>query len=165
MKRIVQLTVNGRHQEVAVSPNRTLLALLREDLDLIGTKEGCSEGDCGACLVLLDGIPVNACLTLALEAEGRRVTTIEGIAQGTVLHPVQQAFLEAGSVQCGFCTPGMVLAAITLLEQVPAPTAAQVRAGISGNLCRCTGYQKIVDGVLLASERMRGAAAGEAVRS
>ncbi len=163
MKRIVQLTVNGRGEEVAVAPNRTLLALLREDLDLTGTKEGCSEGDCGACVVLLDGTPVNSCLTLALEVEGRAITTIEGIAAGNTLHPVQQAFVEAGSVQCGFCTPGMVLMALTLLKENPAPTETEARVGISGNLCRCTGYQKIVDGILLAAERMRGVAAGEAV--
>ncbi len=165
MKRIIQLTVNGLPCEIAVQPNRTLLDLLRDDLDITGPKEGCGEGDCGACVVLLNGITVNACLVLALEAEGAQVTTIEGVASGNTLHPVQQAFLEAGSVQCGFCTPGMVLATMALLERTPAPTALEARAGISGNLCRCTGYQKIVDGILLASERMRGGSARQGVRS
>lgn len=156
MKRIMTLTVNGALHEVAVHPNRTLLDLLREDLNLTGTKQGCGEGDCGACVVLLDGTPVNSCLVLALEAEGRAVTTIEGVAAGNALHPLQQAFLDVGAVQCGYCTPGMVLVAKSLLDRHPSPTAAEVRGAISGNLCRCTGYQKIVEGVLVAAERLRG---------
>jgi carbon-monoxide dehydrogenase small subunit len=165
VKRLLQLVVNGISREVAVAPNRTLLDLLREDLDLTGTKRGCDEGDCGACVVLLDGVPVNSCLVLALEAEGREVITIEGVASGTTLHPVQQAFIEVGAVQCGFCTPGMVLVAKSLLDRDAVPGDAEVRAAISGNLCRCTGYQKIVDAIVLAAERMRGAASPQTVRS
>lgn len=155
MKRILTVRVNGARHEVAVEPHRTLLDLLREDLGLTGTKQGCGEGDCGACVVLLDGVPVNSCLVLAMDADDRDVTTIEGVASGASLHPVQQAFLEVGAVQCGYCTPGMVLVATSLLERNPSPTPTDVRAAIAGNLCRCTGYQKIVEGVLLAAERMR----------
>jgi len=151
---LLELTVNGEPRRVAVPANRTLLDLLRLDLGLTGTKQGCGEGDCGTCTVLLDGEPVNACLVLALETAGRAVTTIEGVAEGARLHPVQQAFLDAGAVQCGFCTPGMVLVAKSLLERSPRPSEPEVRRAISGNLCRCTGYQKIVEAVLLAAERM-----------
>jgi len=160
-KRLVSLTVNGRPTEIAVAPNRTLLEMLREDLRLTGTKQGCREGDCGACVVLLDGLPVNSCLVLALEAEGRSVETIEGVATDDGLHPVQQAFIEAGAVQCGYCTPGMVLVGKSLLMREPSPTAADVRAAIAGNLCRCTGYHKIVEGVLLAAGRMRDGKSGD----
>jgi carbon-monoxide dehydrogenase small subunit len=155
-KRLMALTVNGRRQEVAVEPRRTLLELLREDLGLTGTKQGCGEGDCGACVVLLDGTPVNSCLVLALEAAGREVLTIEGLADGNRLHPIQQAFVEVGAVQCGYCTPGMVLTAKSLLERSPDPGEAEVRRAVSGNLCRCTGYQKIVEAILDAAQRMRG---------
>ena len=151
---LLELTVNGEPRRVAVPANRTLLDVLRLDLGLTGTKQGCGEGDCGTCTVLLDGEPVNACLVLALETAGRAVTTIEGVAEGARLHPVQQAFLDAGAVQCGFCTPGMVLVAKSLLERSPRPSEPEVRRAISGNLCRCTGYQKIVEAVLLAAERM-----------
>ena len=154
-KRLLSLTVNGRCLEVAAAPNQTLLELLREDLGLTGTKHGCGVGDCGACVVLLDGVAVNSCLVLALEAEGRRVETIEGVARDQGLDPVQQAFIDAGSVQCGFCTPGMVLVSKSLLDRNATPTAKEVRAALAGNLCRCTGYQKIVEGVLLAAERIR----------
>ena len=157
MTRIVRITINGRLREVAVPANRTLLDLLREDLDLIGTKHGCGEGDCGACTVLLDGEPVNACLVLAAEAEGREVTTIEGLADGSLLHPVQQAFVESGAVQCGYCTPGMVLVAAALVARNPSPTESDVRHALSGNFCRCTGYQKIVEAVMSASARVREA--------
>jgi carbon-monoxide dehydrogenase small subunit len=153
-KRLMELTVNGLRREVAVEPRRTLLELLREDLELTGTKQGCGEGDCGACVVLLDGVPVNACLVLALEAEGRDVLTIEGLARGTELHPIQQAFVEVGAVQCGFCTPGMVLTAKAFLDSHPDPDGDEVRQAISGNLCRCTGYQKIVDAILDAARRL-----------
>jgi carbon-monoxide dehydrogenase small subunit len=163
MKRIVRITVNGLLREVAVPANRTLLDLLREDLDLTGTKLGCGEGDCGACTVLLDGEPVNACLVLAAEAEGREVTTIEGLADGSLLHPVQQAFVDAGAVQCGYCTPGMVLVAAALVARNPSPTELDVRHAIAGNFCRCTGYQKIVEAVLIASARVREA--GKAVEA
>ena len=156
MKRLIQITVNGLTRELAAEPNQTLLSLLREELDLTGTKHGCGEGDCGTCVVLLDGKPVNSCLVLALEAAGRRVTTIEGVADGNTLHPVQDAFIEAGAVQCGYCTPGMILVALALLRQNPDPTEQQVRQSISGNLCRCTGYQKIVEGVLLAARMLQG---------
>jgi carbon-monoxide dehydrogenase small subunit len=163
MRRIVRITINGLLREVAVPANRTLLDLLREDLDLTGTKHGCGEGDCGACTVLLDGEPVNACLVLAAEAEGREVTTIEGLASGALLHPVQQAFVDAGAVQCGYCTPGMVLVAAALVARNPSPTESDVRHAISGNFCRCTGYQKIVEAVLTASARVREA--GQAVEA
>ncbi len=158
MKRLMEVTVNDLRREVAVEPRRTLIEMLREDLDLTGTKHGCGQGDCGACLVLLDGMPVNSCLVLALEAAGREVTTIEGLADGTRLHPIQQAFVDAGAIQCGFCTPGMVLSAKALLDRNPSPTERDVRVAISGNLCRCTGYQKIVEATLTAAERMRGRA-------
>ena len=163
MRRIVRITINGLLREVAVPANRTLLDLLREDLDLTGTKHGCGEGDCGACTVLLDGEPVNACLVLAAEAEGREVTTIEGLARGALLHPVQQAFVDAGAVQCGYCTPGMVLVAAALVARNPSPTESDVRHALSGNFCRCTGYQKIVEAVLTASARVREA--GQAVEA
>jgi len=138
------LTVNGTPYEVAIEPHQSLLHLLREELHLTGTKEGCSEGECGACTVLLNGSTVDSCLIFALEAQGRDVLTIEGLAQGDQLHPVQKAFAEYGAVQCGFCTPGMILAAKALLESNPHPTEAEIRQGISGNLCRCTGYSNIV---------------------
>ena len=154
MKQVIQLSVNGREREVAVATNRTLVELLREDLGLTGTKQGCGEGDCGACVVLLDGVAVNSCLVLAHEAAGSRVTTIEGVAAGADLHPLQQAFLEAGAVQCGFCTPGMILVAKALLDRSPSPSEQEVRRAVSGNLCRCTGYQKIVEAILLAAERL-----------
>jgi carbon-monoxide dehydrogenase small subunit len=145
------LTVNGTPYEVAIEPRQSLLQLLREELHLTGTKEGCSEGECGACTVLLDGTTVDSCLIFALEAQGREVTTIEGLAQGDQLHPVQKAFAEYGAVQCGFCTPGMILAAKALLDSNPHPTELEIRQGISGNLCRCTGYVKIVEAIQAAA--------------
>ena len=164
-KRLMEITVNGTRHELALEPRRTLLELLREDLGLTGTKHGCGEGDCGACVVLLDGEPVNSCLVLALEAAGREVLTVEGLSDGNRLHPIQQAFVDVGAVQCGYCTPGMVLAARALLARNPRPTEADVRRAISGNLCRCTGYQKIVEAILDASRRMgEGAAEGGAER-
>ncbi len=155
-KRLIELSVNGARHEVAVPPNRTLLEALREDLGLTGTKQGCGIGDCGTCTVLLDGEVVNSCLVLAVQAVGHEVTTIEGIADGPTLHPVQQSFIDHGAVQCGFCTPGMVLSGIAVLNEHPRPTEAQVRQGISGNLCRCTGYQKIVEAVLDAAPAVKG---------
>jgi len=164
-KRLMEITVNGTRHELALEPRRTLLELLREDLGLTGTKHGCGEGDCGACVVLLDGEPVNSCLVLALEAAGREVLTVEGLSDGNRLHPIQQAFVDVGAVQCGYCTPGMVLTARALLARNPRPTEADVRRAISGNLCRCTGYQKIVEAILDASRRMgEGAAEGGAER-
>jgi carbon-monoxide dehydrogenase small subunit len=156
-KRIITLHVNGVDRELMVEPRTTLVEALREGLRLTGTKQGCGEGDCGACTVLVDGAPVNSCLVLAAEAVGRSVLTIEGVAEGNRLHPLQQAFVEKGAIQCGFCTPGMVLTSLAFLKENPDPTETEVRTAISGNLCRCTGYQKIVEAVLDAAERMRGA--------
>jgi carbon-monoxide dehydrogenase small subunit len=147
----MMLTVNGTPYEVAIEPRQSLLQLLREELHLTGTKEGCSEGECGACTVLLDGKTVDSCLIFALEVQGREVTTIEGLARGDQLHPVQKAFAEYGAVQCGFCTPGMILAAKALLDSHPHPTELEIRQGISGNLCRCTGYVKIVEAIQAAA--------------
>jgi len=155
-KRAIAFKVNGVDREILVEPRTTLLEALREKLRLTGTKLGCGEGDCGACTVLLDGVPVNSCLVLAVEAAGREILTIEGVADGNELHPLQQAFVEKGAVQCGFCTPGMILTSLAFLKENPAPTEDEVRESISGNLCRCTGYQKIVEAVLDAAERMRG---------
>jgi carbon-monoxide dehydrogenase small subunit len=161
------LAVNGRPVRRDVPANRTLLQLVRGDLRLTGTNLACDTGDCGACTVLVDGRPLTACLVLALDVDGAEVTTIEGLAgrwharsgaSPPALHPVQQGFVEAGGAQCGFCTSGMVMAAAGLLEASPAPSEAEVRAGLEGNLCRCTGYTKIVDAVLLAAERMRATA-------
>jgi carbon-monoxide dehydrogenase small subunit len=147
MKMIIELTVNGELIEAAVEPNRTLLQFLREDLGLTGTKHGCGLGDCGACTVIVDGKPVNSCLVLAVQARGREVLTIEGLAENGKLHPIQQAFVEKGAIQCGFCTPGMILSAKALLDENPNPSEREIRTAISGNLCRCTGYQKIVEAV------------------
>ena len=155
-KRIIQLTVNGEGYEVVAAPNRTLLEVLREDLALTGTKEGCGEGACGTCTVLLDGKPVRSCLTLAVEVEGREVTTIEGLASMGELHPVQRAFVEYGAIQCGFCSPGMILTTKALLDENPDPTEEEARQAISGNVCRCTGYAKIVEAMLKAADRFEG---------
>jgi carbon-monoxide dehydrogenase small subunit len=155
--KVIRLRVNGRERAVATAPHRTLLQLLREDLGLTGTKEGCSIGECGSCTVLLDGRPVNACLVLAVTAAGHAVETIEGLGDARHPHPVQRAFVEAGAVQCGFCTPGMVLTAKAFLDEHPRPTETEVRRAISGNLCRCTGYEKIVQAILdAAAARARG---------
>ena len=156
MKRLITLTVNGAKYEVAVEPQQSLLQVLREELHLTGTKEGCSEGECGACTVFLDGQTVDSCLIFGLEAHGREIVTIEGLAQGEQLHPVQKAFAEYGAVQCGFCTPGMILAAKALLDSTPHPTEAEIRRGISGNLCRCTGYVKIVEAIKAAAQSQAG---------
>ena len=148
------LKVNGDAYEVAVAPWRTLDEVLRDELHLTGTKVGCKTGDCGACTVLIDGKAVSSCLTLAVEAEGRDILTIEGLApKGDELHPLQRAFVEHGAVQCGYCTPGMILAAKHLLDQNPAPTHEQIRRGLSGNLCRCTGYNKIVEAIHAVAEK------------
>jgi len=155
MKQLITLIVNNKAYEIAVAPNRTLTQVLREDLDLIGTKEGCGIGDCGACAVIMDGRPVNSCLVLAIQANGSEITTIEGIAEGQKLHPVQQAFIEHGAIQCGFCTPGMIISGKSLLDRKPKPTELEIREAISGNLCRCTGYQKIVEAIKAASQTMK----------
>ncbi len=155
MKKIINLTVNGIPYELAVAPNTPLADVLRYELGLTGTKKGCGIGDCGACTVLMDGTPVFSCLVLAVEADGHDILTIEGVAKGHELHPIQKAFVEVGAIQCGFCTPGMVLTALALLKENPDPTEADVRLAISGNLCRCTGYQKIVEAILTAAQWMR----------
>ena len=147
MKRIIQLTINDKEYEVAVEPNQTLTDMLRYELGLTGTKKGCEVGDCGSCTVIMDGIPVNSCLVLAMQANGRTITTIEGLETEKGMHPIQKAFVEKGAIQCGFCTPGMILSTKSLLDKNPNPTEEEIRTGISGNLCRCTGYQKIVDAV------------------
>ncbi len=154
-KLILSFKVNGVGRDVVVDSNSTLLEVLREDLALTGAKEGCGEGACGSCTVLLDGAPVRSCLTLALEARDREVTTIEGLAQGGKLTPVQEAFVNHGAVQCGFCTPGMILSATAFLAQNPDPTESQVRYALSGNICRCTGYAKMVEAVLAAAAAIR----------
>ncbi|WP_028321338.1 (2Fe-2S)-binding protein [Desulfatiglans anilini] len=148
MKKLIRLTINGEEMEVAVAPNLTLTDLLRYELGLTGTKKGCDLGDCGACTVIMDGKAVNSCLVLAVQADGKSITTIEGVETGKGLHPLQQAFIDHGSIQCGFCTPGMILSAKSLLEKNPHPNEAEVRRALSGNLCRCTGYQKIVEAIL-----------------
>jgi carbon-monoxide dehydrogenase small subunit len=151
MKTLLNCTINGEDHSVLIDTRDTLLDLLRDRLGLTGTKEGCGNGNCGTCTVLLDGAPVNACLVLAVEAPGRAITTIEGLATGGALHPLQQALVQHGGTQCGFCTPGIVLAAKALLDENPSPSEAQIRHAIAGNLCRCTGYGKIVDAIAAAA--------------
>jgi carbon-monoxide dehydrogenase small subunit len=154
----IRLEVNGRRRAAAVPPMKRLLDVLREDLALTGTKEGCGEGECGACAVLLDGELVNSCLVPACQADGHAVRTVEGLAGADgSLHPVQQAFWEIGGAQCGICTPGMLLAAVALIERRPRPSEAEIRAALAGNLCRCTGYVKIVEAVAVAARRRRAA--------
>lgn len=155
MKQLVQLKVNGELYELALEPNRTLLDVIRDDLELTGTKKGCDEGDCGACTILIDNLPVCACLVMPFDCQGRELLTIEGLAQGTKLHPIQRAFIDYGGIQCGFCTPGMILAAKALLDENPNPTELEVRQAIAGNLCRCTGYVKVVEAILAAAKVMR----------
>jgi len=149
-------TVNGRPVEREIDAEARLLDVLREGLHLTGTKEGCGEGECGACTVLLDGAAVNSCLVLAAQADGKEIVTIEGLAgPGDDLHPIQAAFVEAGGVQCGFCTPGFIMSTVALLTANPDPTDEEIRTALEGNLCRCTGYEKILDAVRLAADRMR----------
>jgi len=150
----IRLTVNGRGVECEADAEARLLDLLRETLALTGTKEGCGEGECGACTVLVDGRPVNSCLILAPSVDGKSVTTIEGIADNDRLHPIQQAFVDAGGVQCGFCTPGFIMSTYALLEKTPHPSDDEIRTAIEGNLCRCTGYDRIVAAIRLAAERI-----------
>lgn len=157
MKKLhLSFVLNGEPIEVLASPNRTLLQVLREDLGLTGAKHGCGVGDCGACTVLMDGQPVNSCLVLAGQVSGHEVTTIEGLAEGDQLHPLQQAFVDKGAIQCGFCSPGMILTSKALLDKKKRPTEAEIRKALSGNLCRCTGYQKIVEAVDQAAGQSRG---------
>jgi len=155
MKRPIRMKVNGEEIEGLVEPRRTLLDFVREDLNLTGTKKGCDMGNCGACTLLVDGSPINSCLMLAVEAEGLEIVTIEGLADGAKLHPIQCAFIQYGAVQCGYCTSGMILSAKALLDENPRPTERDVRVAISGNLCRCTGYKKIVEAILSLSQEKR----------
>lgn len=154
----VSTTINGEPEEFLCDPHQSLLDALRTTLGLTGTKEGCGTGDCGACSILLDGRLVCSCLTLAVEAEGHEIATIEGMAKGEELHPLQQKFLEMAALQCGICTPGVLMASRALLERNPDPTETEVRFWLAGNLCRCTGYDKIVRAVLETAAEMRGAA-------
>ncbi|WP_213951009.1 (2Fe-2S)-binding protein [Tepidanaerobacter syntrophicus] len=155
---IIHVTVNGKSYHEHVSVNMTLLEFLRQQLHLTGAKQGCNEGECGACSVLVNGNPVNSCLMLAVEANGAEVTTVEGLAsEDGTLHPLQEAFLEVGAVQCGYCTPGMLMSSKALLDKYPHPTPAQIRKEMEGNICRCTGYQRIVDAIMLAAEKLQKA--------
>ncbi len=156
MEYSISLTVNGNRYELCVKTETTLLKVLREDLDLTGTKDGCHEGECGACTVIMNGRPVNACLVLAVEADGSEILTVEGLSEGEELHPLQQAFVESGAVQCGFCTPGMLMSAKALLDHNPRPTEAEIRQALRGNLCRCTGYKKIEKAIQQAARALRG---------
>jgi carbon-monoxide dehydrogenase small subunit len=159
MKSIIQCEVNGEAREALADPRDTLLVLLRDRLGLTGTKEGCSNGNCGSCTVLMDGAPVCACLVLAGEAAGATITTIEGVADGNRMHPVQAALVQHGGTQCGFCTPGIVLSAVALLDREPRPGDNQIRHAIAGNICRCTGYDKIVRAIAAAADEMQGSKA------
>jgi carbon-monoxide dehydrogenase small subunit len=162
-KKLIELIVNGHRYEVAVHPWQTLAEVLREELNLTGTKVGCNQGDCGACTVLLEGRSVSSCLTLAMEAHQREITTIEGLAKSlTELHPIQEAFVETQAVQCGFCSGGMIMSAKYLLDRNPHPSEEQIRQGLSGNLCRCTGYTKVVEAIGVAADKLGGASAKEA---
>ena len=154
MRYTASLNVNGTEYPVEIEPGRSLLSVLRTEIGLTGSKEGCDDSECGACMVLLDKKPVNSCSFLALQAEGREIRTVEGLAAGGRLHPLQRAFLDEGGVQCGFCTPGMLISAAALLEHTPRPTEEQVRLALSGNLCRCTGYQGIARAVLRAADEL-----------
>ena len=154
MKRVLSFTLNGDPIEVVCKDNMTLLDLLRDKLGLTGTKKGCEQGECGACTVMLDGKPVNSCCTLAVECEGRDVVTVEGIAKNSQLHPIQKQFIEKWALQCGYCTPGMIMSAKALLDVNPHPTELEIREAIEGNLCRCTGYAKIVEAIQAAAAEM-----------
>jgi aerobic-type carbon monoxide dehydrogenase small subunit (CoxS/CutS family) len=155
-KALIRFTLNGEPSEVAFAPHKTLLEVLREDLGLTGTKHGCELGECGTCSVLIDGQPILSCLFLGLDAEDREVTTIEGMAEGGKLHPLQDTFADLGAAQCGYCTPGFLLVAKELLEKNPSPSRGEIQEALAGNLCRCTGYIKIYEAVELAAARMRG---------
>ena len=155
-KEIATFIVNNRPYELLVEPNISLAELLREQLDLTGTKCACGVGECGSCTVLVEGIPTLSCSTLAIAVRDMHILTIEGLAKRDGLHPIQQAFIDHGSIQCGFCTPGMILTAKALLDETPNPTVQEVKEGIGGNLCRCTGYVKIIDGVMAAAAAMSG---------
>ena len=154
--REIKFTLNGKPCAVTVKPWRTLLEMLREDLQLTGVKEGCGEGECGSCTVIMGGKTVNSCLVPAMEADNQEIVTIEGLAEGENLHPLQQAFVDNAGMQCGFCTPGMIMSAKVLLEQTPSPSEEEIRAGIAGNFCRCTGYTKIIESIQAASDTRKG---------
>ena len=155
MDRLIKLEINGETYVFNVKPNTLLLDLIREEIGLTGTKRGCDTGECGACTVILEGEAVNSCLVLAVEADGKKITTIEGLAKEANLHPLQEAFIKEGAIQCGFCTPGMILSAKALLDKNPNPTELEIKKAIAGNLCRCTGYTKIIKAILSASKKMR----------
>ena len=155
MEERILFKVNNEDYDIVVNHNETLLSLLRNKLGLTGTNEGCGNGDCGACTVIVNGKAVNSCLYLAMDINGKEVTTIEGLADGEKLHPLQEAFIEEGAVQCGYCTPGVIMAAKALLDENPDPTEEEIRKGISGNLCRCTGYIKIIKGISSAAQKMK----------
>ncbi|PKN29405.1 MAG: ferredoxin [Deltaproteobacteria bacterium HGW-Deltaproteobacteria-21] len=152
----IKFVLNGKPFELKVSPWRTLLEMIREDLQLTGTKEGCGQGECGSCTVIMGGKTVNSCLVLAMEADGQEITTIEGLAKGEALHPIQESFVEHAGMQCGFCTPGMIMSAKALLDKNPSPSEKEIREGISGNFCRCTGYTKIIESISAAAVMMKG---------
>lgn len=154
MKHPIKFTVNGTPYELSVEPNELLVNVLRNKLDLTGTKKGCGTGECGVCTVIMDGKPVNSCLVLVLEAGGKEILTIEGLGERNQLHPIQEAFVNQGAIQCGFCTPGMVLSAKALLDENPRPTEEEIKLAIAGNICRCTGYKKIVEAVQEASRNL-----------
>ena len=156
MKKLIKLRVNGQDQEVSAEPWWSLAYVLREQLNLTGAKIGCNEGDCGACTVLVNGQPVLSCLLLAVKAKGKNILTVEGLAEGDGLHPLQKAFIEYGAVQCGFCTPGMLLSAKALLHSDPEPTEEAIKRAMSGNLCRCTGYVKIMEAIKAVSKDIKG---------
>ena len=154
-KHQIKITVNQEEYDLLVDPNKTLLDLLRDDLNLTGTKKGCDEGECGACSVILNGRVISSCLVLAVEADNTSITTIEGLHRGEELHPVQRAFVDSGSVQCGFCTPGMIITTKAMLDENPDPSEEDIKHYLAGNLCRCTGYTKIVDGVKNATKNIK----------
>lgn len=155
MKQLIELEINGRVYEILVDPRDLLVDVIRKKVGLTGTKKGCGQGDCGACTVLINGEPVLSCITLAITCRGKKITTIEGLAaEDGKLHPVQQSFVDHGAVQCGFCTPGMILSAKALLDRNPKPSEDEIKRGIAGNICRCTGYKKIIEAVSAASETM-----------
>jgi len=154
-KEIATFKINDRSYEAIITPNMTLSELLREKLDLTGTKNACGVGECGSCTVLVDGKPTLSCSTLAIAVRNKKILTIEGLAKGTELHPIQQAFIDTGAMQCGFCSPGMIMMAKALLDENHKPTREEVKEGLGGNLCRCTGYVKIIDAVMAAAETMR----------
>jgi len=154
---IIHMKLNGEPVEALIQDNRTMLDFLRKNMGLTGTKKGCEEGECGACTILVNGAPVNSCLMLAVEADGREITTIEGLSKNGELNPVQKAFIDKWALQCGFCTPGMIMTAVALLDANPKPTEYEIRDAIAGNLCRCTGYAKIIEAISAAAEVLREA--------